>query len=125
MRIRSSSPLVLGTVLAALALLPAAADAGGRHHPYPRARCRSFPAAVLNDEGVVVSSTPVRVETYGPDLSCKKALAVVESFWSPEEELIVNEPEPPNIETTFGLKNWPGWTCRVPMTLNSHNNVGS
>jgi hypothetical protein len=111
-------------VLAALAFLPAAANAGSGHHPYPRARCGSFPAAVLNEEGIVVSHTPVRVETYGPHLTCQKASAVVRSFWNPEEELIVHEPEPPYIETTYGLKDWPGWTCRVSMPLKSHGNEG-
>lgn len=124
MRIRSSSPLVLGMVLATLAFPPAAANAGNGHHHYPRARCGSFPAAVANEEGVVVGHIPVRVETYGPRLSCAKASAVVESFWSLEEELIVHEPEPPYIETTYGLKDWPGWTCRVSMPLKPHGNEG-
>jgi hypothetical protein len=91
-------------VLTALAFPPAAANAGNGPHPYPKARCGSFPAAVSNDEGVVVSSISVRVETYGPRLSCQKAVAVIKSFWSFEEELIVHEPEPPDIETTYGLK---------------------
>jgi hypothetical protein len=76
----------------------------------------------------VVGYTPVRVESYGPRLgpalTCAKALAVVKSFWSPEEELIVHEPEPPEIETTFGLKNWPGWTCKVGLVMHSHGNLG-
>ena len=121
---RSSSPLILAIALCLLAITPAPANARSRPHPFPRAHCATFQAAELNDEGAVIGYTPVRVETFGPRLTCGTALAVVKSFWNPEEELIVHEPEPPNIETTYGLKNWPGWTCRVAGVVRSHGNSG-
>ncbi len=127
MRSNSSCAVGLGIVLAALVFFPAAASAGSGLVRLPEPRCGSFRAVDVNDEGQPASYTHVRV-TSSPHLSCKKAMAVIESFWSPTEEIIAHEGSPEerieSVETLYTMRDWPGWTCMVLMPLRSHGNQG-
>lgn len=127
MRLKSSCAVILSIVLAAPILMPTAASAGSALVRLPEPRCGRFRAVDVNDEGQPVLYTHVRVTT-SPHLSCKKALAVVKSFWSPTEEIIAHEGSPEerieSAEILYTMKNWPGWTCQVLMPLKSHGNQG-
>ncbi len=127
MRSKWCCALILGIVLTALSALASTASAGSGLVRLPEPRCGSFRAVDVNEEGIPDFYTHVRV-TSSPHLSCKKAMAVIESFWNPEEETIAHEGSPEerieSAETVYTMKEWPGWTCQVLMPLKSHGNEG-
>lgn len=104
-KVKRNLLLALGLVLTCCAGL---ASTAGASHAFPKHRCGSFIAEHTFSDGDVVRD---RVTVFNSNhLSCRSAIAVIEGFWGPEDQ-IVRHGGPSEAESYYTIKGFPGWRC--------------
>lgn len=94
-------------LLCVVVLIASGVESASAFHGWPRHKCGLF----LNEDNIEGTTYYARVTVHNSDhLSCKTAMAVVEAFWNPEED-IVSHGGPSEVQIYYTMRRFPGWRC--------------